>query len=297
VIRRRRAFTITLIGLVAAAPVAAQRSTAARRRDEAPPSTPGWLLPDRALFPDLLADPRDPVTKGQLAYADPDPTLYGPGLSGDVAIAGLLPLLRLWSREQRALLLGVEGAAFASFSLEVVTRELVNTDWVFAVPLVYRHGDHWVRLRYYHTSSHLGDEYQRRFGPSSMNFSRDGVDLVLYLRPGAPTLSRIGLGVYGGGLFSPNSHPEDGTVWRARLGAEADPGRGRPWTPFAAADFEREDGNPHGWRTTAQVGLWLLPVGGRPVRLAVELGAGPSPMGQFTRRETRRIAFGLYWDP
>jgi hypothetical protein len=295
-----------LVGLALAAPAAGQRSPdqepvgAGSPADE-PTTTaevgPGWLFPDRDLFPDLLAGPRDPVVKGQLVYADPDPTRYGRGVSGEVAIAGTVPLVRIWGAGARALLLGMEGAAFAHFSFEVVTRELVNTDWVFAVPLVYRHGDHWVRLRYYHTSSHLGDEYQRRFGPSSINFARDGVDVVAYLRPGVGVLERLGVGAYGGGLLSINSHPEGEAVWRLRGGLEIDPGRGTRWTPFAAVDLEREEHSGHGWRVSGQVGLWLLPVNGRPLRAAIEGVRGPSAMGQFSGELTRRVALGLYWNP
>ena len=258
---------------------------------------PGWLFPDRTLLPHLLAGPRDPVVKGMLVYADPNPARYGPGPSGEVAIAGTVTLARLWGAgPERALVLGMEGAAFAHFSFEVITRELVNTDWIFAVPLVLRLDGHWLRVGYYHTSSHLGDEYQRRYGPSSINFARDGFDLTLYLRPGGP-LRPLGLGLYGGGLLSVNSHPEAEDLWRLRGGVELDPSRGRPWRPYAAVDVEREEDGSHGWRATAQLGLWLLPVNGRLLRLAVEFMEGPSAMGQFTDRRTRRLGLGLFWNP
>lgn len=257
---------------------------------------PGWLFPDRALMPDLLAGPRDPVIKGMLVYGDPAPTLYGPGLSAEVAIAGTVPVLLLHgSGPSNAVVLGMEAAAFAQFSFAVVTRELVGTDWVFAVPLLVRRGGHWLRLRYYHTSSHLGDEYQRRYGPSSINWARDGVDATLYIAP--PPLAGWGVGVYGGGLLSLNSHPESRATWRLRGGMEVDPGVRRPWRPYGALDIEREDGNAVGWRTTLQLGLWLPPVNRRPLRLAVERLTGPSPMGQFVNRETSRVGLGLFWNP
>lgn len=258
---------------------------------------PDWLFPDRALLPDLLAGARDPVVKGQLVYADPDPTAFGPGPSGEVAIAGTVPVALLAGRSAAdALVVGLEGAAFARFAFHVVTRELVNTDWIFAVPLVWHRGDHWLRLRYYHTSSHLGDEYQRRFGPSSVNFSRDGADLTGYLRPPLASARRLGLGVYAGVLWSVNSHPEETALWRGRAGLEVDPAHGRLWRPFGALDVEVEEGRP-GSRWTAQAGVWLPRVHGRPLRLALEILHGPSPLGQFHRTETRRVALGLHWNP
>ncbi len=259
---------------------------------------PPWLFPDRALLPDLLAGPRDPAVLVRLVYADPSATAYGPSPAGEVAISATIPVLLLaGSDASNALVLGMEGAAFAHFSFDVVTRELVNTDWVFAVPLVWHQGEHWLRLRYYHTSSHLGDEYQRRFGPSSINFSRDGVDFTAYSRPPLPAARTLGLGLYAGGLWSVNSHPEESSVWRLRGGLELDPARGQLWSPFAALDVELEEVSLHGARWAGQAGVWLPPVHGRPLRLAVEAMAGPSAMGQLTRRYTRRLGLGLFWNP
>ncbi len=256
------------------------------------------VFPDRDLVPDLLAGPRDPVVAGQLLYADPDPTAYGPGVAGEVALAATVPVLLLAGGSTRdALVIGIEGGVFARFSFQVVERELIHTDWVFAVPLVWRRGDHWLRLRYYHTSSHLGDEYQRRFGPSSINFSRDGADLTGYVRPAAPVARSLGLGLYAGVLWSPNSHPEEDTVWRGRAGVELDPYDGASWRPYGALDAELEEASVHGPRWTARAGIGLPAVRDRPLRLALELMAGPSAMGQFSDRETRRIAVGLFWSP
>jgi hypothetical protein len=269
---------------------------AAQARSHQAGDGPRCLFPDRSLLPDVLAGPRDPVITGQLVYADPNPTAYGPGPSGEVAIAGTLPLLLLaGTGPEDALVLGMEGAAFAHFSFATVTRELVNTDWVFAVPLVWRRGSHWARLRYYHTSSHLGDEYQRRFGPSSINFSRDGADLTLYVRPAAAR--PIGLGLYAGALWSMNSHPEQRSLWRGRGGFEMDPSAGDLWAPYIAVDVELEEGSPHGPRYNAQAGVWLPRAHDRPLRLALEWTSGPSPMGQFTFRDTRRVSLGLFWNP
>ena len=264
----------------------------------APAQAPEWLFPDRALLPELMAGPRDPVTTGQLVYSWENPTAFGPGVSGEVAISGGAAVVRLaGTGEQDALVLGLEGAAFARFSFQVVTRELVNTDWIFAVPLVWHRGDHWLRLRYYHTSSHLGDEYQRRFGPSSVNSSRDGADLTAYVRPGAGVARRIGLTVYGLVFRSVNSHPEERGLWEARAGVEIDPSDGGLWHPFLTADVHVEEGVDWDPRVTLQAGIWLPEVNRRPVRLTVQATMGPSALGQFRDRETGRVAVGLAWNP
>ena len=262
-----------------------------------PGQVPDWLFPDRSLLPTLMAGPRDPVTQGLRVYDWENPTAFGPTIAGEVAISGTAALARVAGGPDDALVVGLEGAAFARFSFKVVTRELVNTDWVFAVPIVWHRGDHWLRLRYYHTSSHLGDEYQRRFGPSSVNFARDGADLTAYVRPGAAWARRIGLGAYGLAFFSMNSHPEAERLWELRGGIELDPGAGALWQPFLTADVHGEEGA--GWepRVTVHAGIWLPRVHGRPARLALQLVTGPSPLGQFRQRDGGRVGVGLFWSP
>ncbi len=261
-------------------------------------TAPDWLFPERALLPTLTTGPRDPVTTAQLIYDWENPTAFGPGVAGEVAISGAVALARLaGSGPDDALVVGLEGAAFARFSFQVVTRELVNTDWVFAVPLVWHRNEHWLRLRYYHTSSHLGDEYQRRFGPSSVNFSRDGADVTAYVRPGAAVAERLGLAVYGLVFWSVNSHPEERPLWEARAGVEVDPARGALWRPFLTLDVHAEEGTDWRPRYTAQTGIWLPEAHGRPVRLAVQGYVGPSPLGQFRDRDGGRIGVALSWSP
>ncbi|HKJ93871.1 MAG TPA: DUF1207 domain-containing protein, partial [Longimicrobiales bacterium] len=176
------------------------------------PARPGaaqaWLFPDRALLPELLAAPRAPVNKGALLLVPGDPSRYVSDLSADVAIGRRLALLRLVGTSGRdTLVVGAEGAAFARFTPHITILELVNTDWVFAAPIVWRHGGRWLRLRYFHESSHLGDEYALRYGLSGVNFSRDGVELLAYGRA-SPSL-----GLYGGGRYDVNVHPEASKRW------------------------------------------------------------------------------------
>ena len=266
---------------------------------------PDWLFPDRALLPTLMAGPRDPVIQGQLVYDWESPTEFAPGASGEAALAAAVPVVRLaGSSDQDALAVGLEGAAFARFAFQVVTRELVNTDWIFAVPLVWHRGRHWLRLRYYHTSSHLGDEYQSRFGPASVNFARDGVDVTVYIRPEAggtgsgvdAGAAGLGLGLYGLVYRSVSSHPEETGLWEARVGLELDPGRGGLWQPFLTTDLHVEEGT--GWdpRWTVQTGIWLPAVQGRPLGLALQAITGPSPMGQFRDVHQGRVGVGLFWN-
>lgn len=48
---------------------------------------------------------------------------------------------------------------FARFNVDTESDVLVNADYFVGLPFTYRHGRHSARIRPYHQSSHLGDEF------------------------------------------------------------------------------------------------------------------------------------------
>ena len=48
---------------------------------------------------------------------------------------------------------------FSQFDLSAPSSDLINTDYVVGVPLSWRSGGWSTRVRLYHQSSHLGDEF------------------------------------------------------------------------------------------------------------------------------------------
>ncbi len=249
------------------------------------------LFPARDLMPTLVTAPRDPVTKAELLYVADNPDAFGDGVEAELALGITLPVYLLTGHtDQDGLVVGIEGGGFARFGLQLTERELINTDWIFALPLVWHRGDHWLRLRYYHTSSHLGDEYSRRFEVDGDNFSRDAVDALGYLR----SVSMLGL--YGGLGYAYNVHPEDSRPWTIRLGAELVPRRDEdPLLPYAGVDVQLEEDNDWEPRLNVQAGVWLPRVAGRrAIRLGLEFLTGPSPLGQFQGQQTTQIALGAF---
>ena len=259
-----------------------------------------WL-PDRDLLPTPTTGPRDPVSKAELLYVSENPTQFGAGMEAEFALAALFPLLR-WGEAETAQVgrkdwvVGVEAAAFARFGLHRTERELVNTDWFFTIPLVRWMGPHWARVRYYHTSSHLGDEYARRFEAESVNFARDAVDALGWFQAAER------LGIYAGAGWAFNVHPEDSKRSWLRLGLEwGAPGPASTpttgWRPFAAADVNLEQ--DVGWspRWSGQVGLQAPPMPGGSIRVFLGVLSGPTPLGQFQGGRTRHVSLGLSYAP
>ena len=270
---------VTLGGITVPSPLVAQDADAPRR-----------LLPGRAWLPTLHAGPRDPVTKAELPLVTNNPSLMGDGIEAELALGVTLPLYVVAGDAlDRSLVVGVEGGVFARFALQLTERELVNSDWVFAVPIVWRHGEHWLRLRYYHTSSHLGDEYSRRFEVSGFNFARDAVELLGYAR----LLPLIG--AYAGSRWAYTVHPEESGRWVARGGVQlGDPDGPGLLLPFGSVDVELDDDNDWSPRWYVKAGAWVSNIGGRrAIRLNLGFLTGPSPLGQFRGTRTTQWSLGI----
>lgn len=247
------------------------------------------LFPDRSLMPALLAGPRDPGTSASLFFVGPNPNAYGRGVEVEVSIGTTLPIISLaGKRGKNQVVVGIEAAAFARFGLQVLERELIASDWVLAIPVIWHREGGWLRFRYYHTSSHMGDEYARRFADPGINFSRDAAEILSF-----HTLS-AGLGGYGGAMYSYNVHPEGSKRWILRAGGQMEaPETGGRFRPFVAADLEW-DQDAGGNRVELRAGTWLPEVGGRrALTLALVFLSGTSPLGQFNSLTTTQVGLTL----
>ena len=83
------------------------------------------------------------------------------------------------SREGDGLQLSVEGALFAQFNMDTPSYDLINADYTIGIPVTYRHGDNSLRVRIYHQSSHLGDEFLQSVNPPErVNLSYEAIELI-----------------------------------------------------------------------------------------------------------------------
>ena len=246
------------------------------------------LFPDRILLPHLLAGAREPVTSVALLGVTRNPNSLGDGVEAEVSVGSTLPVLLLGTPDGRPVVAGIEAGVYGRFGLQVLERELIASDWLFAVPVYWLLDSGWFRLRYFHLSSHMGDEYARRFDDPGINFARDAVELF-----GFRSLSSES-GLYGGVRYAYIVHPEDSKRWVVRAGGQLDRRDGAGIRPFLAADLEWDQDAGSTPRIEGRLGLWLPEVNGRRLlRVSLSLLRGPSPLGQFHGRSTTQIAFGL----
>jgi hypothetical protein len=263
-----------------------------------------WFPQSTVLFQPLIADPRQPVNSVNLRAFD---EVMGTR-SIAVSLGDDFPIFR-WRnvfRWKGDLQIGVEAGIWAVFNFNGhfpnnESCELMNTDYFVGFPLTYA-ADRWsFRLRPYHISSHLGDEFlvnHPEWLAKRKNPSFEAVDFF------ASYQVNSNLRVYGGPgfiLHSDKSFPMK--QFYIEYGMELRMfGRKLVYhklygTPFLAVDLQ--NWQAHGWDLdqTYKLGYeWSKLQGvGRKVRIYVDYHQGFSWEGQFFHERVRYAELGLSW--
>lgn len=180
-------------------------------------------LPDKDLFAPLLADPKEPrffVSALRVDGTKRDTTV------GAVAYGENFGLVR-WPGDSpgEGWQLNVAGGVFAQFDLEAPSIDLINVDYTIGFPVTYRRGALSTRVRWYHQSSHLGDEFLLREQPERINLSHEAIELLSSYEFDAWR-------VYGGGEYLYYRMPEglEPGVLHAGIGYR------HPWLAFSIGD-------------------------------------------------------------
>ena len=258
-------------------------------------------LPSGDVFCPLLADP-----KGLHSFLSYQRTIgEGDSLStiGSVGIADQFGLAR-WGGQTlgNGVQLSLTGAVFAQFDLKSPSFDLLNADYIVGLPLTMRRNAVSMRLRLYHQSSHLGDEFLLRSKhPDRVNLSFEAAEGML-------SLEGAGLRVYGGGEVLFHRSPSALERYVAHGGAELR--RASPLfslgatvggiRPVAAVDLKASQ--EAGWDPSISVraGLEFERTRGadppsRRWSLLFESYTGPSPYGQFFREKIQYVGVGMHF--
>lgn len=255
-------------------------------------------LPSSDVFHPLIADPKQPQFRSSHLW-----TLAGARHTRVAAVAfgENFGIVRWESRDTtEGWQLNLAGGVFAQFDLQSESFDLMNADFVIGVPLTHRRGATSARMRLYHQSSHLGDEYLLRTGVERINIQWESLEAIVARELG-------GVRVYGGGEYMLHREP-------ATLGAGAWHGGveyhhptpvasvgaiGRGWLVAAldARGWEEHQWRP-GW--SGKAGLEFGPAtarhdDGRRWSILAETYDGPSPYGQFYTVDVTYVGIGLYF--
>src|SRR2546427_40994 len=122
-------------------------------------------------FQPLLADPKEPQFFAT-NLLDRSPRLGLPPPS--VAFGQTIGLVSESDWE-----LAIAAGVFSQFTMQSATTDLINTDYLVGLPLTYRHGSWSTRLRLYHQSSHLGDEYLLHTNAQRVDLTFEAAELLV----------------------------------------------------------------------------------------------------------------------
>jgi hypothetical protein len=139
------------------------------------------LFPPGQLFYPSMASPKEPRTHvTYLSLKLPDDRIN----IGSVGFGDSFGLVRLpgWGEED-AWQLSISGAVLAQFNLDASSMDLINADYIIGLPLSYRNGPWSARVRLFHQSSHLGDEFllqpqNPELSATRINLSFESIELL-----------------------------------------------------------------------------------------------------------------------
>jgi hypothetical protein len=259
-------------------------------------------LPRGDVFCPVLADP-----KGQrsfVSYLIETNNEEKNAQVGSVGISDAFGLLRLGgSRPGDGFQISITGSVFAQFDMDVSSYDLINADYIIGIPITIRRGVFSTRVRLFHQSSHLGDEFLLRENNPDFrreNISFEAAEMLLSL-DGGP------LRVYGGGEYLLRREPSDLDRYVAQGGIELRPARriarfGSVAGVRFVAGGDLKASEQQDWKPAISVRTGFefdrprdSDPPGRRWGLLFEAYDGPSPYGQFFRRDVRYFGAGIHF--
>lgn len=246
-------------------------------------------LPRGDLFQPLLADPKQPQFFAAYLW------VTSARLTGQVSSVGLGENIGLIRGRRGRWQVSVAAGVFSQFNMRTASNDLINTDFVIGVPFTWRRGPLAARVRLYHQSSHLGDEFILNTQPERVNLSFEAVEALVardlgafrvyaggeYLVRHEPAALEAGLLHVGGELHHPTPLFTLGRLGRARI--------------VAALDVKASE--QRNWRAgwSGRAGLEFGRTGGRRWSAQLHAYDGPAPYGQFYDEDVQSIGIGLHF--
>lgn len=250
--------------------------------------------PRGSLFPPLVAATKEPrffISFVQLK----DKSNTADILMGSVGLGQDFGLYR-WPGKQNGdgWQLNFFGAAFSQFNMDASSDDLLNTDYLVGFPLTFRYGSLSGRMRLFHQSSHLGDEFiLGGAAPNRVNLSVEAVDILLAKDIGNWRF-------YGGGTTILSHDPNDLKTGILQAGMDYRSSRAilsgarivggldavwieeRNWDTGVSIEFGLSFGRPYPHR--------------RGTRVMFQAYKGVAPFGQFYTENIEYYGLGWYID-
>jgi len=241
----------------------------------------------KRLFAPLIADPKQPHFFATWLW------VKSPMVTGTLANIGLGEDVAVASGRNRRWEISIAAGVFSQFNMGTRSNDLINTDFTIGFPFAYRTGPGSLRLKLYHQSSHLGDEFILNTNPTRVNLSFEALELLASREFGA-------VRAYGGGEYIVRHEPADLKPGLLHAGVEfRPPSRGLRRGQLIAA-IDAKSSEERKWRVgwSGRVGMEMrVPMQGTTVRrFSVQLQgySGPAPYGQFYQENVRSLGIGIH---
>jgi hypothetical protein len=191
-----------------------------------------------------------------------------------------------------------ELGVFTQFEWETVAdeqqRNLINTDYRIAFSYIHQNTKRTWRIRFFHVSSHLGDDYLirnqvRHYSTNKVNYEQLDINYFKQLNPHV----RLYLGA--GSVVRPNSLRlpfsfQAGSHYNSKTAEES----GWGWTSgFFLKNFQETDFTPN-----LKLGVgpaYYLSSKAEPVRIIIEYYTGYLPYSQYENSRIEWLGMGLYF--
>jgi len=257
-----------------------------------------WYSDDERLFPvgdlfdPLVADPKQPsfhISFHRLDWDLENTTM------GAVGFGETFGIYR-WTDpgERDGFQLSLSAGVFAQFDMETNSMDLLNADYVIGPALAFREGIFSARGRFYHQSSHVGDEYlinNKNAIRDRLNYSYESIELIGALDIGD-------FRPYAGVEYMVRRDPNDLDRRSMQFGIDYESEErillgGRLVGGFDFQTFEQHDWNPSG---SVKIGVAYgeRGPGRRNVRFMIEAFQGYMPFGQNYNLDVYWIGLGVY---
>jgi len=259
-----------------------------------------WFPESTVLFEPLIANPRDPVYS--IAYRSGDEILAKEEIA--ISLGDIFPIYRWFNVLGGDMQIDIGACMWANFNMNPAVQtndewaELVTSDYILSIPISDSRKNYSFRLRIYHISSHLGDEFMvNNPHVARKNPSFEAIDFFGSIQYLDSMRFYLGPGII---LNSDSSYPME--YWYFEYGFEFRPlvtkyNHPRLYgSPFLAIDVQQWQLHNYRPSLTLQLGYeWSkLERAGRSVRIFGEYHNGYSE-GQFFHLLTEYWAIRAAW--
>ena len=248
-------------------------------------------------MPVLLADLEEPrifTAYGNLDFRDEDFNAVLLGLGSRIKLKTFDI-----SQNNKTIDFNMIGLIKSQFDIsEIDTRNnrggaLINTDFMIGGELVKTYNNGSLRLKYYHRSTHLGDEFiidNPEFVENRLNLSYEALDLLYYRN-----INRWG--AYLGGSVIVRSEPGSLESFQAQVGTQYRGEKSNWYTPIFGLDVKSWEASNWHANVSIKAGFEIDGVFDRPLQFMLEYYDGKSPYGQFFDEDLSFFGFSInhYW--